>query len=112
MDMTGERRIAATRQTVWEALNDPANAVPDNGAASPQAASAAAQAQARVQSLAAQAAREVQAAEAAQAATAQQASAASAPASDDGTAGPDAYRNYAKAKVGATQFGCTRARSV
>ena len=24
MDMTGERRIAATRQTVWEALNDPA----------------------------------------------------------------------------------------
>jgi hypothetical protein len=24
MDMTGERRIAATRQSVWEALNDPA----------------------------------------------------------------------------------------
>lgn len=24
MDMTGERRIAATRQTVWQALNDPA----------------------------------------------------------------------------------------
>ena len=24
MDMTGERRIAATRQIVWEALNDPA----------------------------------------------------------------------------------------
>ncbi len=24
MDMTGERRIPAPRQTVWEALNDPA----------------------------------------------------------------------------------------
>lgn len=88
-----------------QALNDPANAVVDSGAVSPQAASAQAQAQARVQSLAAQAAAEAQAAASAQA-TAQQAQAAVAPASDDGTAGPDAYRAYAKAKVGATQFGC------
>ena len=89
-----------------QALNDPANAVVDDGSASPQAASALAQAQARVQSLAAQAAREAHAAAAAQAAAAQQAQAASAPASDDGTAGADAYRAYAKAKVGATQFSC------
>lgn len=89
-----------------QALNDPANAVVDSGAASPQAASALAQAQARVQSLAAQAAAEAQAAASAQAAAAPQARPAAAPASDDGTAGPDAYRAYAKAKVGDTQFGC------
>jgi hypothetical protein len=89
-----------------QALNDPANAVVDDGSASPQAASAAALAQARVESLAAQAAQEAQAAQAAQAAADHQAQAASAPASDDGTAGPDAYRAYAKAKVGAAQFSC------
>lgn len=87
-----------------QALNDPANAVVDDGSASPQAASALAQAQARVQSLAAQAAAEAKAAAAAQAGAAQKA--VTAPASDDGTAGPDAYRAYAKGKVGASQFSC------
>jgi hypothetical protein len=92
-----------------QALNDPANAVVEDGSASPQAASALAQAQARVQSLAAQAAQEAQAAQSAQAAqagAAGQAQPVSAPASDNGTAGPDAYRAYAKATIGAAQFSC------
>jgi hypothetical protein len=89
-------------------LNDPSSE--DDAAASPQASSALALSQARAQELMAAAQREVQAAAAAQSAAAPAAAAAApapaTPATDDGTAGPDAYRAYARGKVGATQFGC------
>jgi hypothetical protein len=93
-------------------LNDPSSE--EDAAASPQAASALVQSQARVQSLMAAAQQEAQTAAAAQSA-AQSAAAAAAPAAapaaatptaDDGTAGPDAYRAYARTQVGAGQFGC------
>jgi hypothetical protein len=84
-----------------QTLNDPDGAAGDTGSESPRAASALAQDQARAQTLVAAAAQEAQAAAARQATTA-----APAPAADAGTAGPDAYRAYARAKVGATQFAC------
>ena len=95
-------------------LNDPAS---EQNAASPQAASAVAQSQARAQALLAAAQQEAAAAQAAaaqsaaaQAAAARSAGAApaapAAPTADSGTAGPDAYRAYARGKVGSAQFGC------
>jgi hypothetical protein len=90
-------------------LNDPSRE--DDGTASPQAASAVAQSQARAQELLAAAQKEAQAATAAQAAAASASAATSAPAAatpaaDNGTAGADAYRAYARSKVGSAQFGC------
>lgn len=92
-------------------LNDPASE--RAATTSPQAAAAVAQSQARAQALLAAAQQEAQAAAAAQAAAQAAAAAPSAPAAapatpaaDNGTAGPDAYRAYAKSKVGASQFSC------
>jgi len=91
-------------------LNDPAS---EQNAVSPQAASAVAQSQARAQALLAAAQQEAAAAQsaaAAQAAAARSAGAApaapAAPTADSGTAGPDAYRAYARGKVGSAQFSC------
>jgi hypothetical protein len=114
-----EHSLAADALQVSSAiqqLNDPAS---EQNAASPQAASAVAQSQARAQALLAAAQQEAAAAQAAaaaaQSAAAQSAAAQSAgpaaaapaaPTADSGSAGPDAYRAYARGKVGSAQFGC------
>jgi hypothetical protein len=110
-----ERTLAVDGLQVSSAiqqLNDPSSE--ETTATSPRAASAVAQSQARAQALLAAAQQEAQAAAAAAAQAAAQSAAASpaaapapaAPPADTGTAGPDAYRAYARGKVGATQFGC------
>jgi hypothetical protein len=78
-----------------QALNDPVLEKTGDGG---RGASAAAQEQARAQTLAATAAQ--RSAEAVASAAAARESA------DSGTAGRDAYRAYARTKVGAAQFGC------
>jgi hypothetical protein len=106
--VVGDRSLAASRGEFRDAsaiqeLNDP---FADEDLRSPQATAALAQDQARVQELQAAAAREAQAATARQAATAPAAPATPSPTADDGTAGAAAYRAYARARVGARQFGC------
>ena len=93
-DPAGIARDAAAIQ----ALNDPTREKSSDRALG---ASAVVQAQARAQALAAAAAqRAADAADAAVRATADR------QAADRGSAGPDAYRAYAREKVGATQFAC------
>jgi hypothetical protein len=84
-------------------LNDPTDGA--GGPLSAQAQSVSAQDGARTEVLIAAAAREAQEAQAARATAAQQAQNAVED-QDDGTAGPDAYRGYARSKVGAAQFSC------